>query len=519
KNKPLSESNIVAWQIVELPHPWKPFAKVYEKQGIRVSLTGDINLLKGDQIDQIVAKQGLANSNQEIPLTEGSFNIPVGYQYFLIDANWQNAANDVPITLTAPDGTVLTPDDLATGQSVAGKVARIVPEMVEATGKEVAIANPQAGTWQISIPDNLGVGNVKFTGWGKSASPTVKINSISIDRKQSNIAISYEATDSSPNAQVDLYYDPTGNGFDGYVIEEGLPLSGTYNWKVSGLPSDDYHVYAVVKDDENVSEASYYKDAVSWVQPKAPDQVQGVEAQWLGGNRIQVSWSPVRGASFYEITYTSDASGAEETDQTHVVSTKEDVPHIILPNLQRGQVYRFEVKAINKDETFSAPSTPVIAAVGNGSLAPLDAGEWQAAVVAGTNYRATVPIELDEILSLENAPVGATLDPNTGEFTWAVPADASGVYPIEILSINAFGEQQEITHNLFVSSQEITHYPSTINLDNFSDLSNLQINGSAEQSGSVLRLVSNRNNRSGNAFSETPFDITDKTSWQTHFKF
>jgi glucose/arabinose dehydrogenase len=59
----------------------------------------------------------------------------------------------------------------------------------------------------------------------------------------------------------------------------------------------------------------------------------------------------------------------------------------------------------------------------------------------------------------------------------------------------------------------------TINFSNFTNLAGLELNGSAVQSGSSLRLTSALNNQTGSAFFTTPFVIDGNTSFQTRFQF
>lgn len=60
---------------------------------------------------------------------------------------------------------------------------------------------------------------------------------------------------------------------------------------------------------------------------------------------------------------------------------------------------------------------------------------------------------------------------------------------------------------------------SSVNFPDFSDVSQFQLNGNAQQAGNVLRLTPNQSFSSGSAFLRNPYPINDNTSFQAQFKF
>ncbi|HBY77740.1 MAG TPA: hypothetical protein DEG47_12235, partial [Cyanobacteria bacterium UBA11148] len=62
-------------------------------------------------------------------------------------------------------------------------------------------------------------------------------------------------------------------------------------------------------------------------------------------------------------------------------------------------------------------------------------------------------------------------------------------------------------------------HAQSISFSDFSDLSNLTLNGGARQAGNVLRLTSAGFHQKGSAFLTNPFTIGADTSFQTNFQF
>ncbi|MBD3881237.1 hypothetical protein IFO70_05675 [Phormidium tenue FACHB-886] len=60
---------------------------------------------------------------------------------------------------------------------------------------------------------------------------------------------------------------------------------------------------------------------------------------------------------------------------------------------------------------------------------------------------------------------------------------------------------------------------SSIRFDNFSDVSQLMLNGSSSRSGDVLRLTPTQEDKAGSAFVKTPYRVDANTSFKTRFKF
>lgn len=83
--------------------------------------------------------------------------------------------------------------------------------------------------------------------------------------------------------------------------------------------------------------------------------------------------------------------------------------------------------------------------------------------------------------------------------------------------------QGQIESPLAFDSQTIETYQGifnpAINFSDFSNITDLTLNGNAAQSGNVLRLTPALQNQTGSAFFNTPLTIDSNTSFQTRFQF
>jgi Ca2+-binding RTX toxin-like protein len=274
--------------------------------------------------------------------------------------------------------------------------------------------------------------------------------------KNSSVTINYAAFDPDSEAKISLFYDTDGRGTDGILIADNLNEtdgSGNYTWDVSNLPAGTYYIYAVIEDGENPPIYEYVQKPIEIEEAGAPEQVQGLEANWTSGTEIELEWEPVKDpdVAYYAIKYTSDAAGSEETE---VITTNGPTSTVVIPNLTFGETYRFTVEAVDQDENNSKESEAEIATVGSEPTVELAEGEWEEKAEPGKTYTAQIIKENeDDTLTLLEAPPGATLDAD-GKLTWQVPENASGWYKIRIESTDYYGQTEVLSYELLAEKDD-----------------------------------------------------------------
>jgi hypothetical protein len=140
----------------------------------------------------------------------------------------------------SPDGTTLVTDQLYVGQGAGGA----------------------AGGWQ----------QPKFTGTFSSLAPQVSLGSVPLlpNSPILNVPVSGSVSPAFAQAStVDLYLDTDNSGYDGRILERGVPLTidsggkitATAQGLIGDLPSGDYYAYAVISDGTNTPKFSNYTTA------------------------------------------------------------------------------------------------------------------------------------------------------------------------------------------------------------------------------------------------------------------
>ena len=81
-----------------------------------------------------------------------------------------------------------------------------------------------------------------------------------------------------------------------------------------------------------------------------PPKVAGVTANALSSSSIQVSWTPARGALYYEVQQYTASGGAFVTVDSHVTGSS-----CIATGLQASTEYKFRVRAVNTNEGVAQP--------------------------------------------------------------------------------------------------------------------------------------------------------------------
>ncbi|MCA9199492.1 MAG: DUF11 domain-containing protein [Planctomycetales bacterium] len=197
--------------------------------------------------------------SKNIPPT-GSYEIEPNTPWVILAADWETSTSGgVAVTIEKPDGTVLAESDFAANNIV------VLDELSDGNTRAVLVANPEPGIWDILLDDESGLGTVNYSAFSESIAPTIAVTSVQRGQNDS-VQITYDAFDADSDADIVFFYDDDNSGFDGIRISgEQLEQdgAGVFQWDTTGVPIDDYHVYAMIFDGDNPPMYSYAPQSVT----------------------------------------------------------------------------------------------------------------------------------------------------------------------------------------------------------------------------------------------------------------
>lgn len=191
----------------------------------------------------------------------GSYYIAPDTDSFLMSADWDiKQTADVSIVVETPDGRILSEDEFFDNK------IQVVEEFTDSNTKTVVVIDPEPGIWDILVEDETGLGDVRYTATGQFYAPEVEITSLEQNIDGSEITINYNAFDADSEAQIKLFYDDDDRDFNGLLIEDEIIESdgaGSFTWNTEGIAPGDYHVYAMVMDENSVPSFDYSEQSIT----------------------------------------------------------------------------------------------------------------------------------------------------------------------------------------------------------------------------------------------------------------
>ncbi|MCL1462940.1 lipase family protein [Argonema galeatum] len=276
---------------------------------------------------------------KNIPETN-SFIVNPSTNWVILGANWENAANNVPIQVKLPNGTILNESDFAANNIT------VVNDLTGSNTKGVIVYNPTPGVWDINVLNPTGLGNVRYSAFRDAVKPVVEVTNLSSNSTGSEVTINYKALDADSNAEVSLFYDTDNQGFDGIPIIRNLAESdgaGSFVWNTEGLPTGDYYVYSIIRDENNPPVFSY-----------STQQVKVTESTDLSVSKI-ASADPVVVGNNVDYTITVTNKGTNNAKGVTLIDTlPEDVTFVsasVNPTQQLGDDLIFDLSNLNNGET------------------------------------------------------------------------------------------------------------------------------------------------------------------------
>ena len=262
----------------------------------------------------------------------GGFAISKPTEWILLNAGWDNAANNPAIQVITPTGKIIRESEFA-----ANNIA-VVDKMTTSTSKTVMVLNPVVGNWNAQLVNPTGLGNVEYSALQSTPTATIKVIDPATDVSSQKVVINYNAVDPNPNARVSLFYDTDNQGFDGIAIKKNLSLtsnSGSYNWDTQGIATGDYYIYAMVTDDKGIPAFSY-----------SQGKVRITESADLSITSSIVNNTPISAGTnlTYKLTVTNQGpSTAKGVALTDALSTGVNFVSASIPNQGTGSSVKFDL--------------------------------------------------------------------------------------------------------------------------------------------------------------------------------
>lgn len=202
-----------------------PLGNTFTK-GLRIGFDGKMSLIGVDNIP-----------------TTSSWFIEAGREYVLLNAIWENDSANTAVRVIHPDGTVFEEADFA-----ANGIA-IVDDFSGLNSRVVLIDDPVEGTWDLEVVDTTGLGTVSYYADGAIDQSEMALTTL-VPQLNGDVTINWNATDTTPNTTVTLYYDDDLTELDGLQIGSATLLEGSqqFTWETDGVVPGSYFVYAMVDD-------------------------------------------------------------------------------------------------------------------------------------------------------------------------------------------------------------------------------------------------------------------------------
>lgn len=367
------------------------------------------------------------------------------FSYALFHVIWTNDL-DTDITLTAPDGTVYTPD--YSGDDAVYRKNLAINEAY------YAVFNPMQGTWAVEIPDTPDVGVYEARLIIANTPPEIFLTA-PLGLSEGNPAlISWSASDPDDAALVALYYDDDETGFNGTPIVSELSEENvtSYLWDTTNVPNGTYYVYAKINDGANSPVYQYAAGKVKVSHPDAP-QVPVVTSIIPEKDKIHIAWQASVGATHYRI-YTG--AGLEEKNEFDITSAVA-VTSSVVENLNPGWTYQLFMTAVNDDGVESDPTAittvTLYSDVENNIPQVVSRPPTTTKIDLLYTYQVTAhDLDNDSLsYSLLGQPAAMTIDQGTGLINWTPGSDDGGNHSITVTVDDGNGGTDEQIYTLLVA--------------------------------------------------------------------
>lgn len=311
---------------------------------------------------------------------------------------------------------------------------------------------PAPGIWQIHVP-NDGGDSLEFDAVSRNIRPSLSFQSPS--GKQRSTMIEWIDSDPDNDAEIYLYYDTDNQGFDG-ILMDSLPFSendntDAYSWDVTGVPSGEYYVYAIISDTSTAPYGVYAPGTITVENPDAPPVPSGLGAVTTDSS-IQVGWNIDADTMWgYTVFYTEDTGSAIYEQQ----ATVGDTSGVEIFDVTPGRWYKLALRCFDSLGNTSLMSSPILVElVSTVTNNPpyITSEEPPVTAQVGEEYSFTLfatDADLDPVSFLaDSVPTGYEIVGST--VSWTPDTSQLGPHRLRILADDGNGGQDTLTYNLFV---------------------------------------------------------------------
>ena len=315
--------------------------------------------LQAEDDTVIIDMDGNATELNLSTSVEDSFFVGEETPWFSMAANWENDNNNVAIEVVSPDGTIYTEADIANSDHI-----NIVEEMSDETHRIVHIDSPDAGEWTIKVTNPNDLGNVELGAIGGTNPGSIEITSLEHNTDDSTVTVNYEAFDVDSDATVSFFYDEDGEGFDGYLISDTATETdgtGSFTWNTEGVATGNYHIYAMISDDNSIPAYDYSEQSISITEEAdlSVEQIANLDSVGAGEDvtyKITVTNNGDITSKGVTVTEILPESAAFKSATINVSEQAEDYIRFDLGNLAAGASTEFEITATMSDTLGQASS-------------------------------------------------------------------------------------------------------------------------------------------------------------------
>ncbi|HIE26043.1 TPA: T9SS type A sorting domain-containing protein, partial [Candidatus Poribacteria bacterium] len=425
---------------------------LYDEDGFHV-------LMNLKEIKEIVGAAPELAAGEHILMapSQTAANIPPNTPFALFVLTWTEG--DTDIELVSPSGKRLSRND-----ALAEPDKYFYQKDMGRREITFAVNQPEAGNWQVVIPDVLKIGEYRLKILGGNMTPKLLLGTLIIDEANLKTKITWQDKDDDDDANISLYYDTDAEGFDGALIVENISeddeLDG-FQWDFSDVASGTYYIYGKIDDGVNMPVFSYSSTPLivqNRQAPEPPTELKGM----IEGDNIELNWkeSPSGEAVEGYVLYWTDKPHQPGYPYRLAIGNQTEYT---LEGLELGRTYRIAIVAYDaqaRESTYSEPievSLQTTAENNPPQITSQPSLEGQVGKIYSCNVDAE-DYDKDVLsYSLKVAPKGATIDSATGVITWTPAESQAGNNSFIVLVQDNAGGQDEQAFTVMVS--DVNHNP------------------------------------------------------------
>ncbi|MBN1846389.1 MAG: hypothetical protein JW810_11940, partial [Sedimentisphaerales bacterium] len=150
--------------------------------------------------------------------------------WLLIEAEWENANDNVTVEVTDPDGIVYAEADFGSYSHIM-----IVDTLTDSYRKTVFVNEPDPGTWSVEFFSSVDLVNIAISGVVQDGLPTIEITGVDPDFLSQEVTVEYAAVWTDTNTEINFYYDTDAENTDGVLWAGDIAptATGTAVWDIS----------------------------------------------------------------------------------------------------------------------------------------------------------------------------------------------------------------------------------------------------------------------------------------------